>query len=108
MTVLEDLACSIVIPIVDDVLHDVGVAPLWNGRKEVAANNFATIRHARGLEQCGGPSGHGRKVEEDAAHFSVCFKNGCEDEAVSAGAVQQSVDPGEIVSGDHSLGLPGA
>ena len=67
MAVSEDLSCPLVIPVVDDVLHDVGIAPLWNGRKEVAADDLATVGHASALEQRGGPGGHVWKIEEDAA-----------------------------------------
>ena len=105
MAVSEDLNCPLVIPVVDDVLHYVGIAPLWNGRKEVAADDLATVGHASTLEQRGGPGGHVRKVEEDPAHPSVRFKNGHDHEAVSAGNVHQSVDPGKVVCGDHSFRL---
>ena len=42
--------CSMVVPVVYDVLQDIGVASLRNGRKEVAADDLATIGDASVLE----------------------------------------------------------
>src|SRR6476661_1925874 len=108
VAVSEDLGCALVIPVVDDVLHQVGIASHWNGLKEVPADDLATVGHASALEQSGGPGGHVRKVEENAAHPSVRLENGRNHEAVSAGNVHQSVDLGKVVCGDHSLRLQGA
>src|ERR1700737_5122000 len=43
VAVSEDLNSPFVIPVVEDVLHDVGVAPFGNGRKEIAAEDLAAL-----------------------------------------------------------------
>src|SRR6188508_2341956 len=50
VTVSQDLSCPIVIPVMNDVLHHVGVASAWNRGKEVTAHELAAAGHACALE----------------------------------------------------------
>src|SRR5207237_7224494 len=45
--VAEDFCGALIIPIVDDVLHDVGVGARWHGVEEISAHEFATVTERR-------------------------------------------------------------
>ena len=51
MTLSQDLNRPFVIPIMDDVLHHVGISSFWDRLEELTSDHLTTVGHALFLEQ---------------------------------------------------------
>ena len=61
----QDCNAAFVVPIVQDLRQQIGIAARRNLNKEIAADDRAAIRHTSRREMLRGGSGHVRLIEQD-------------------------------------------
>ena len=93
----QDLRRALVVPVMNDVLHDVSVAAGGDRLEEIPGlGGEPAIDAGRGNARHG-PLDHVRKVEQDAAHLRIALQHGDQHLAVAARDIDQCLDPREVI-----------
>src|SRR2546422_6807551 len=82
--VAQDGDAPLAVPVVDDVLHQVGVATLGQGSEEVSADTDAAIGEAGGLKHLARACDHLRSVKQYALQTGIVLQDCGEQDAVPA------------------------
>src|SRR4030095_11322991 len=102
--VCENSDRMLVIPIDENILEQVGVTAIRDGRKEIACDECTTLRHTLGLEQAPRAFETGGEVEEDAAHLRIGLQEPCNEGSLATAHVDKGGDPGKVIGRSHSPG----
>lgn len=101
----QDRQRLFVVPVMDDLLQDVGVCVCRNGFEEAPADDLTSVPASNRLQRS---TGHDiGKVEQHALHGRVRGQNRCEREAMSAAYVDDAAYPVKIVVLEQRIGQPG-
>src|SRR5216683_3230316 len=101
---VEDLHRRIVVPVVDDHRHDVGVPAVGYTVEEAAGNDAAAIRDTRGGEDRRCARDDVCLVEEHAAHARARGEDAGQQAAAAAAYVHDGAERREVIGGDHGAG----
>ena len=95
--VAQNGGALLVVPIVDDVLHDVGVAAGGHGFEEIGDFGAAAIFQAQRADALLRAGNNFREIAENAFHRWIFLQDGGQHHAVSAGHIYQRANAGKIV-----------
>ena len=70
----QDRDAAFVVPIVQDLRQQIGIAAGRNLNKEIPADDLAAIRHTRRREMLRGGSGHVRLIEQELLALTWLFR----------------------------------
>src|SRR5208283_2267949 len=102
-TIVQDYTRTLVVPIVDHVLEQVGIGSGWNLLEEAPTNHLASIRHPRALDLLFRALGDVGLVEDGSSQSGICLQNPDQEGAASATDVDDPPEGGEVVCrGDRS------
>ena len=99
--VLENLHALLIVPVVEDVFHDVGIAARRHSLEETSCFEPAALSDS----PCGHvlillrASDHRGLVEQHALQLGVRFEDGGQQTAVAATDIHERADPGELIRG---------
>src|SRR5436190_5640680 len=109
--VRQDQRRLVVVPVMNDVLHDVGVAAGRDGLEEVAGPGGDAAGKTLRLDLRLRARDHVLEVEQDPLHARMLLEDCREDGAVTAGDVDERADAAEVVALDdrrnHDVAEPG-
>ena len=95
--VLQDRRRARIVPVVNDVLHDVRVAAFGHRREEIAGHGLAAVRQPCARDARLRAVDDMADVGEHAAHVGVLLQDRHQHLAVPAGHVHEQADPAEVV-----------
>src|SRR5262245_50590355 len=95
VTTLKNSSCTLIVPVVDHALHDVGIAAVRDAFEEVSAHHRAAIRQSFASEETGRAVYRMGKFEEDPPHPRVDLQYRSQQKTVATAHVDQGPDPGK-------------
>src|SRR5882672_7615485 len=91
MDVPQDFAAALIVPVVDDVLHHVGVRTCRDGLEEVARREFDTVSDTFFFEQLTRALDHEGQVKQNPLRLRIGFQYSREQQSMTAGDVNQFI-----------------
>jgi len=89
----------------NDVPHEVSVAPRRDFLEEAPADGLATVRQSSLLEPLLGSPDDSRQIVKHSLHRWILAEHRAEHAAVAAADIDEGADAGEVVRIQHRLGL---
>ena len=100
----EQPDAQIVLPVVNDVLHEVGIRTRGNRAEHVARSKSASFHH-RLQRAVRSALNHVRHLIERASQMRVFLEDGSQQKSVATGYVHDGVNLSEIVSLGHGRAI---
>src|SRR5262249_57549467 len=105
---LKNVGERVVVPVVNNMLHDDGVGARWQFFEKVAAFDSHSTRNASTSERRSGASRNMRKVKQHTTHLLLPAQHRGQQQTVSTRDVHQRVDSFEVVGVGCCSGLRSA
>src|SRR5262249_32617388 len=82
--VFQNPGAALVVPIMDDMAHEVNIGARWDRLEEVAADDLAPICQTSRLDVGLGPFHNALQIEQDAMHAGIFLQHGGKHAAVAS------------------------